>query len=72
MSKRVVSNAVERSQIKLDSLNVRAVVLDRNGDAWQLGGIGKAGMYWYRAYGDSSEVTSWALAQLQPITVIHN
>lgn len=71
MAKRVISNAVERAKIMLDNLNARSVVIDRHGDAWQSGGVGSVGMYWYRAYGDSSEVDSWALSQLQPFIVIH-
>lgn len=46
----------------LDNLNARSVVIDRHGDAWQ-SGVGSVGMYWYQAYGDSSEVDSWALSQ---------
>lgn len=43
---------------KLDSLNPGSVVLDEQGHAWQ-----SDRTYWYRAYGDSSMVSTWDLAQ---------
>ena len=44
-----------------------SVVLDTYGDAWQNGFLG----YWYRAYGDSSEVSACEVAQRGPIKKIH-
>ncbi|RKW71773.1 hypothetical protein [Galactobacter caseinivorans] len=59
----------------LDSLPAGAVVLDRNGHAWQQGGIyrfwGEQHGYWYRSYGDDSEVTAREIADLAPFTVLH-
>lgn len=56
-----------RTQARLDKLHDHSVVLDRFGHAWQLGRI-----YWYRAFGDSSTVSSYELAQLGPVRVIHS
>lgn len=63
--------ALQRSQIRLDELPAGSVVLDRFGHAWQAGSRGVWGTtyntgYWYRAYGDSSEVSSFELAQSGP------
>ncbi len=49
-----------RLQTKLDALDNGAVVLDADGDAWQKGFPG----FWYRAFGDSSQVSSFQLAQI--------
>ncbi len=54
----------------LDKLHPTAVVLDRHGHAWQMGGVADA-YYWYRAYGDSSNVTSHELASHGPFTVLY-
>lgn len=69
--------ALKRAQKTLDGLGPGSVILDRYGDAWQsargygpLGGMYATG-YWYRAYGDSSEVSSFELAQRGPVKVIH-
>lgn len=59
-------NAAQREQIKIDSLPPRSVVIDRNGDAWQT-----SGLYWYRAFGDSSLVSSYDIRQLAPFSVVH-
>lgn len=64
--------ALHRTQIALDKLPAGSVVLDRFGHAWQsahAGGRreGAPSGYWYRSYGDDSEVTSWELAQLGPV-----
>lgn len=42
-----------------------AVVIDTDGDAWQLS-LG----YWYRAYGTIGPYSSWDLAFHAPITVV--
>lgn len=59
-------NLAGRAQLMLDSLPKGSVVLDRYADAWQYGGI-----YWYRAYGDSTSVSSHSLSYKQPFTIIH-
>lgn len=62
---------------KINALEPGAVVLDRYGHAWQSArGYGPFGStypsgYWYRAYGDDSEVASFEVAQHGPLTVIH-
>jgi hypothetical protein len=67
----------EKEHIALDNLNAGAVVLDQHGEAWQMGrgysfGDGQyATGYWYRAYGDSTEMSSFELSQLGPFTLIH-
>ena len=61
------ANAAEREQIKLDALPSRSVVLDANGHAWQADGI-----YWYRAFGDSSMIGSWEMRAYAPFTVVYN
>jgi len=67
-----MSNSVIKTQIELDQMPPGAVVLDRHGHAWQSArGYGPMGTeyangYWYRAYGDSSEVSTWELAQYGP------
>lgn len=58
MAKRIKSNTVKRTQIELDKLAPGSVVLDELGHAWQADRV-----YWYRAYGDSSQVSSFELAQ---------
>ena len=68
---RTLQPALHRTQIKLDSLPSGAVVLDRFEDAWQSSGRpGGASYYWYRAYGDSTEVSSFELAQRGPVKVL--
>ena len=73
MAKRVVSNSVIKTQIELDKMPPESVVLDRYGHAWQSArGYGPMGTkyatgYWYRAYGDSSEISTWELAQYGPL-----
>ena len=62
-----MSSEVARTQARLDKLADGSVVLDRFGHAWQLGRI-----YWYRAYGDSSMVSSYDLAQQGPVRVVHS
>lgn len=52
---------VRRSLFLLESLDRNAVVLDVYGHAWQSGGL-----YWYRAFGDDSQVTAWELCQRGP------
>lgn len=47
-----------KHQTELDSLNPGSVILDSHGRAWQ-----NDRCYWYEAYGDSSEVSSFELAQ---------
>lgn len=67
MAKRIVSNSVSRTQEALDALHDGSVILDKYGHAWQLGRI-----YWYRAYGDDSMISSNEVAQQYgPITIIH-
>lgn len=69
--------ALHRSLLRMQDLPPGSVVLDRFGDAWQSArGYGPFGSnyatgYWYRAYGDDSEVSTWEAAQYGPITVIH-
>lgn len=63
--------ALNRTKIALDQLPSGSVVLDRYGHAWQSagagwGGAGLVSAYWYRSYGDDSQVTSWELAQSGP------
>ena len=71
-----LQSALQRSQIKLDELAGGAVVLDRYGHAWQSArGYGALGAthptgYWYRAYGDSSEVSTFELAQSGPFRLM--
>ena len=67
--------ALQRSQIALDELPAGSVVLDRYGHAWQVGSRGTWGSsyntgYWYRAYGDSSEVSTFELAQSGPFRLM--
>lgn len=65
--------ALQRSQIALDELPAGSVVLDRFGHAWQSArGYGALGTtyvtgYWYRSYGDDSEVSTFELAQRGPL-----
>lgn len=61
------ANAAEREQIKLDALPSHSVVLDANGHAWQTDGL-----YWYRAFGDSSTTGSWEMRAYAPFTVVHS
>lgn len=69
--------ALHRSLLRMQDLPPGSVVLDRFGDAWQSArGYGPFGStyatgYWYRAYGDDSEVSTWEAAQYGPITVLH-
>ena len=57
---------LHKTQVMLDGLATDSVVLDRSNLAWQFGGI-----YWYPAVTDSPCRSSFELAQLAPITVIH-
>ena len=67
IAKRIVSNSVIKTQTALDRLRDGSVILDKYGHAWQLGSI-----YWYRAYGDDSLISSHEVAQQYgPVTVIH-
>ena len=69
MSKRIMSNSMDKTRIMLGKLPPGSVVLDRFGHAWQsarhyvLGKEYPTG-YWYRAYDgdDASEVSEWDLA----------
>lgn len=58
--------AANRTQIKLDALPAQSVVIDKHGMAWQEGGPYLRG-YWYRAYGDDEEASSYELAQRGPL-----
>ncbi|GAA1323662.1 hypothetical protein ACFSWE_09485 [Leucobacter albus] len=61
-------NAIATRHRKLDSLNAGSVILDVHGHAWQYDGL-----YWYRAYGDSSMVATWDLAQTAgAVFVVHS
>lgn len=64
--------ALHRTQIMLDKLPGGSVVLDRYNHAWQQGGGYRfnGSPYWYRAYSDSSEVSSFELAQLGPCKTV--
>lgn len=67
--------ALHRTQVALDKLPAGSVVLDQYGHAWQsahAGGQreGAPSAYWYRSYGDDSEVTSWELAQRGPVRLM--
>lgn len=63
--------ALHRAVITLDKLNHGAVILDRFEHAWQQSKSGNVGSrYWYRSYGDDSEVSSWEVAQRGPVKVI--
>lgn len=62
--------SARRDQVKLDSLQPGAVVLDKHGHAWQLGSI-RSDAYWYRACGDSESVSSWDIRNLGPFTMLH-
>lgn len=69
--------ALHRSLIKMQKLPPGSVVIDRFGDAWQSArGYGPLGSthasgYWYRAYGDDTEVSAWEAAQYGPMDVIY-
>lgn len=69
--------ALHRSLLRMQDLSPGSVVLDRFGHAWQSArGYGPLGStyatgYWYRAYGDDTEVSTWEAAQHGPMTVIH-
>lgn len=56
-----------KAQTALDKLSHGSVVLDRYGDAWQLGEP-----YWYRALGDDSMISSFELAQRGPVKAIYS
>lgn len=66
----------QKSQVLLDELPSGSVVLDCFGHAWQLarshGALGSTynSGYWYRAYGDSSEVSSHVLSFKCPFEVM--
>lgn len=62
---RVASNTRSRHQMSIDQLHRDSVVLDCFGHAWQYGGI-----YWYRAYGDDSRVSSYDLSFKGPFKVL--
>lgn len=50
---------LRRTQIRLDDLPDRAIIVDEHGDAWQKSGyLG----YWYRAF-DGDGIDSFALVQ---------
>ncbi len=75
MSARGSLTVLQRTQVRLDQLPAGSVVLDRHGHAWQSVGAGWAGAgrdsaYWYRAYGDDSQVTSRDLAQAGPCVLM--
>lgn len=53
--------ALHRWLLILNDLPDGSVVLDHFNNAWQ-----QSRRYWYRAYGDSSEVSSWELAHRGP------
>ena len=57
---------LHKTQIMLDGLPALSVVLDCDRHAWQYGGA-----YWYCAF-SSGKRSSFELAQLAPITVIHD
>ena len=59
--------ALHRTQIELDKLPAKAIVIDRFGDAWQQGGM-RLAFYWYRAFGDGEHETSFDLAQRAPLS----
>ena len=62
---------IERAHRLLNELPARAVILDGHGDAWQCGGVGRVGMFWYRAFGDGDGISSLQLAQIAgAVTVI--
>lgn len=69
--------ALHRSLIQMQKLPPGSVVIDRFGDAWQSArGYGPLGStyatgYWYRAYGDDSDVSTWEAAQHGPMAVIY-
>lgn len=77
MAKRIMSNSMTKTRAMLDELPAGSVVLDSYGHAWQSArGYGALGSsyatgYWYRAYGDSSEVSTWDMSFRGPFTVIH-
>lgn len=58
-----------KTQSILDDLPAGSVVLDRFGHAWQQGGAWRfhSSPYWYRSYGDDSEVSSYELSQRGPL-----
>jgi len=66
--------ALHRTHIALDKMPANSVILDRFGHAWQHGGtpsLGAASGYWYRAFGNDSEVSSFELAQRGPVKQIY-
>lgn len=69
--------ALHRSLLRMQDLPPGSVVLDRFGNAWQSArGYGPVGStyatgYWYRAYGDDTEVSAWEAAQSGPMKVIY-
>lgn len=69
--------ALHRSLLRMQGLAPGSVVLDRFGNAWQSAtGYGPIGStyatgYWYRAYGDDTEVNTWEAAQYGPMKVIY-
>lgn len=65
MSNPHLQPALHRAQMQLDRLADGSVILDRHNQAWQL-----SRHYWYRAYGDDSEVSSWELAQRGPVKTL--
>lgn len=61
---------VQRARDQLDALPARAVIVDQYGDAWQCGGVGRFGMFWYRAF-DGDGISPIELAQrVGTVTVI--
>ena len=64
-----LATPLARTQKRLDALPARSVVIDRQGDAWQCGGVGTVGMFWYRAYGGEG-MSSWEAAQVMGANVL--
>lgn len=64
------------TQARLDELPALAVVLDQFGHAWQharsYGALGKEYPtgWWYRSFGDDTEVTSYELSQRGPLRLM--
>lgn len=60
-----------KAQKQLDGLPNGSVIIDRNGDAWQYGSVGRDVAWWYRAY-DGDGISSFQLAQRAEIVkVVH-
>jgi hypothetical protein len=62
---------LQRTWEQLDSLPARTVVVDKHGDAWQCGGVGRVGMFWYRAF-DGEGISAFQMAQrAETVTVVY-